>query len=257
MQIHILGALSGTEPFPNRNHTSWALELDNGSIYLFDAGENCSRTAYLSQMDLLSIKSIFISHPHYDHVAGLLNVFSTMQKMRAHYKDTTARNVDLFMPTAELLETFDAFTKVVGSYPFHTEINGQVLSDGGFFKNDDIMVEFRGNEHLAKAENGDFRSFSFRITAQDKVIVYSGDVRSPDEFADWSKNCDALLMESGHHHPWEVCGKWKADACQIGKVIFMHHGRDYINLPTQTAVATRKAWGKEVIFAEDDMKIIL
>ena len=139
MKIHILGALSGTEPFPNRNHTSWALELDNGSVYLFDAGENCSRTAYLSQMDLLSIKSIFISHPHYDHVGGLLNVFSTMQKMRAHYNDVSPRSVDLFMPTLELLETFDAFTQSVDSYPPHTEITGQVLSDGGFFKNDDII----------------------------------------------------------------------------------------------------------------------
>ena len=50
---------------------------------------------------------------------------------------------------------------------------------------------------------------SIRITAEDKVVVYSGDVRSPDEIADWSKNCDALLMESGHHHPWEVCARWK------------------------------------------------
>ena len=58
MKIRILGSLSGTEPFPNRNHTSWALELDNGNIYLFDAGENCSRTAYLAQMDMLQIKSI-------------------------------------------------------------------------------------------------------------------------------------------------------------------------------------------------------
>ena len=257
MKIHILGALSGTEPFPNRNHTSWALELDNGNIYLFDAGENCSRTAYLSQMDLMQIKTIFISHSHYDHLAGLINVFSTILKMRALYRDTQPRSIDIFMPEEKVWVGFNAFAESIGAYPLHTEINDHILSDGGFFKNDDIMVEFRGNEHVAKAENGDFRSFSFRITVGDKVIVYSGDVRSADEFADWSKECDVVLMESGHHHPWEVCEKWRNDNCRIGKVVFVHHGRDYINLPTQTAVATRRAWGRDVIFAEDDMIIEL
>lgn len=257
MKIHILGALSGTEPFPDRNHTSWALELDNGNIYLFDAGENCSRTAYLSQMDLMQIKTIFISHSHYDHLSGLTNVFSTIRKMRALYRDTQPRSIDIFMPEEKVWAGFNAFAESIEAYPLHTEINDHILSDGGFFKNDDIMVEFRGNEHVAKAENGDFRSFSFRITAGDKVIVYSGDVRSADEFADWSQKCDVVLMESGHHHPWEVCGKWRNDNCQIGTVVFVHHGRDYINLPTQTAVAARRAWGKDVIFAEDDMIIEL
>ena len=59
MKIRVLGSLSGTEPFPNRNHTSWVLELDNGSVYWFDAGENCSRTAYLAAVDILNVKDIF------------------------------------------------------------------------------------------------------------------------------------------------------------------------------------------------------
>ena len=72
-KIRFLGTCSGTEPFKNMHHTSFLIE-EKGKTYWFDAGENCSRLAFLQGVDMLSVSSIFISHPHIDHIGGLLNL---------------------------------------------------------------------------------------------------------------------------------------------------------------------------------------
>ena len=77
MKIHFLGTCAGTEPIPGRQHMSFVIE-SNGALYWFDAGEGCSRTAYLNGLDLMGVKAVFISHPHMDHTGGLANLIWTI-----------------------------------------------------------------------------------------------------------------------------------------------------------------------------------
>ncbi len=258
MKVHILGSLSGTEPFPNRHHTAWVLELDNGHLYWFDAGENCSHTAYLKGLDFFNIKALFISHPHSDHLEGLLNIFHIYRKMQYLENDlATSRTIQMFFPVENLWNIYRDLLYATGGCPPNLQLPDHLLSDGGCFENDEIKVEFLANTHIPVAPGEKLKSFSFRITAQDKVIVYSGDVGSAAEISDWSRQCDLILMESGHHHPWEVCAQWHADNCQINQIVFMHHGRDVLYWPTECKIRCRRAWGKEVIFAEDGMSFEL
>ena len=68
-----------------------------------------------------------------------------------------------------------------------------------------VRVEARANSHVAPRPSGEPRSYSFRITAEGKTILYSGDVGSIRELDGWTRRCDLLLMENGHHQPPEVC----------------------------------------------------
>ena len=129
------------------------------------------------------------------------------------------------------------------------------MTDGGKFENDEICIEFRGNRHIKTDPGEPLKSFSFRITAEGKTVIYSGDIADPDEIGDWSRKCDLILMESGHHHPWDVCKYWRENACDLKQVIFMHHGRDVLYMPTESKIRCRRELGKEVILAEDGMTV--
>ena len=110
MKIYVLGSCSGTEPMPDRHHTSVAIEI-NDRFYWFDAGENCAYTAHMMGLDVLKIKEIFISHGHMDHVGGLGNLLWTIYKMTYVTGNLPAYgDVNVHMPNDE---TFDGVLTIL------------------------------------------------------------------------------------------------------------------------------------------------
>ena len=83
--LKILGSCSGTEPMPERHHTSIVLTV-NDRNYFFDAGENCSYSSHLSGVDLTKTRAVFISHTHFDHIGGLMGLFWVIRKVSGFYK---------------------------------------------------------------------------------------------------------------------------------------------------------------------------
>lgn len=252
MRVHIFGTLSGTEPKAGRHHTSWALELDNGDLYWFDAGENGPRSAYLMGLDLFRLKAVFISHSHIDHTGGILNLFGVIHKMRGLTGDATPRKIDLYLPRPDiagpLMKLLDAFHCT----PAHTEIVSRTLNGGGVFDDGAVKVEFLANGHIRVPEGEKPESFSFRITSGGRTIISSGDVRSVEELVPWCRQgADLILMESGHHSPPLLCARWRELACPLKRIVFLHHGREYLNFPQETLRKCRNAWSGPVIFADD------
>ena len=88
MKLTFLGSCSGTEPMPDRFHTSYVIE-HGGGVYWFDAGEGCSYNAHLMGIDLLAIRSLCISHCDLDHVGGLVNLLGTIRKLEGRNDDPT------------------------------------------------------------------------------------------------------------------------------------------------------------------------
>lgn len=225
MKLYIFGSCSGTEPRPERHHTAMAFEI-NRRLYWFDAGENCSYTAHLMGVDLLSVTDIFISHPHMDHVGGLGNLLWNIRKLTTTTASPTRYgDVTVHVP---VMETFDGIISVLrnteGGYACSHKTIGKKITDGTLLKNDDIEVRAFHNLHMPANADG-WQSFSFTIEAEGKRMIYSGDLKRLDDIKELlCEGCDLLLMETGHHKAEDVCKKILNEGYPVASICFVHHG---------------------------------
>jgi len=251
MKIHIFGSCSGTEPMPNRHHTAWALEY-NGRLYWFDAGETCSHTAYLMGLDPRTIEAVFISHTHIDHVGGLANLFWTIRKLIWVDGRQPNHDFELYIPRLSTWETILAFMKNVESgFPNTFTINAhEITEDGVIFDNGEVRVEALHNRHIHT--EAPWYSYSYRITAGGKTVIYSGDVKSTSDLDPFLQDgCDLLLHETGHHSPEVPAAYIREKGYQVGRLAYLHHGRIILKDRDNAVEKIRSVWGDNFTVCDD------
>ena len=256
MKIHVFGTCAGTEPMPNRKHVSFAIERDN-KIYWFDAGEGCSYTAHLMGVDLLSIKSIFISHPHMDHIGGLGNLLWNIRKIDGMTgRELEGKQIEVYMPN---MDSWDGLMKLLknteGGFKCSFDIKANRIEDGIIYDRDGFKVSTIHNLHMQKTEDDRWQSFSFMIEADDKRIVYSGDIKSMDDISSLIDPCDILLVETGHHTVEYVCNYIKDEGKDVKKLAFIHNGRAIMDDVEGELKKAKSIFGEDVIITEDGMTI--
>lgn len=228
MKIHILGSCSGTEPMPGRHHTSFVLER-NGKLYWFDAGENCSYSAYLSGIDMMTTRKIIISHTHLDHVGGLFNLFGVLRKLESRGMPFKGDGVELLTPDLRLwTHTYALLTLTEGGFNPTFAVSAREFGDGVLFSEDGLTVTALHTHHLRHEDGEPWRAFGFLIEADGKRIVYTGDTGGYEDYAPLLP-CDLLLHETGHHNPVSVAENLLKQGQAPALLAFMHHGRAILN----------------------------
>ena len=229
LKLHFLGTCSGTEPFEGRNHVSFIVSAGNLN-YWFDAGENCSRSAYLSGIDLMKTRAVFISHPHYDHIGGLAGIMWNIRKVATYFgKKLCGEKIDVFVPKMESWDGILAMLKnTEGNFKCPYEINASLVRDGVVFEDENIKVTAFHNHHIQSEEGDGWLSYSYLIESDGKRIVFSGDVKNTDDLEELVKDgCDLLLMETGHHKISTVAEF--VNSRDIKRLFFIHHGLEILN----------------------------
>lgn len=263
MQLTFLGTCSGTEPMPDRKHTSFVIEHNN-DVYWFDAGEGCSYTAHLLGIDMLAIRALFISHTHLDHVGGLVNLLGTMRKLNGRNEDPlrslTGKTIPAFIPNLNVWN--GALTVLTGpakALNLEFNFNAQTYADGLIFDDGHIKVTALHNRHLGQPEPGDpWLSYSFGIETSTKRLVSSGDVKHVSEVVPLiGKGCDLFLMETGHHQVEDVCTYLMENDVPFGRLGFFHHGRAILANPQEECAKARSIIGDRVFIADDKMVVTL
>ncbi|MCH7517650.1 MAG: ribonuclease Z [Candidatus Dadabacteria bacterium] len=200
MKLTILG--SGTcIPNSKRGSSGYLLETPKSKI-LLDCGSGTTWKLEKIGIDYLEIDHIFFSHLHPDHTGDLVPfLFATK------YSHIKKREKPLFLWGGKGFNNFfKALKKAYGNWIVPVGLNFDELK-GGSDHFQDFKITATKTRHIES-------SLAYKIEAEGKSIVYSGDTDYSESLINLSVNTELLIIEcalpnelakiSGHLTPGEV-----------------------------------------------------
>jgi ribonuclease BN (tRNA processing enzyme) len=193
-RLILLGTAGGPTPKPNRAAPAQVIVVD-GAAYVIDCGNGVARQLVLAGVPLRSLRAIFVTHMHSDHVADL----GTLQWLA--WADNLTTPVDSYgpPPLTGMIEQFLAMNRVdietriadEGRPPLAPLMRGHDLNTPGPVMHDDrVRVTSALVNHPPMVP-----SFAYRFDCPDRSIVISGDTSASPALVALAKGADVLVHE--------------------------------------------------------------
>jgi ribonuclease BN (tRNA processing enzyme) len=198
-----LGTVAGPPPRPHRAQFSNLL-IVNGTLYVIDAGDGVARRIAKAGFNVRDVGTVFITHHHDDHTAGLGTLMSTA------WDNQRTKPINVYGPprTEELVKaavqyfTISAEIRIADggrTIPIEQLFFGHDVDPGVIYQDGNIKVTAIENTHFGfhkGAAAGKHKSYSYRFETPGRVIVFTSDTGPFAGLVDFAKGADLLVAEA-------------------------------------------------------------
>ena len=195
MKLITLGTSHG-DPTLTRFNSALVLQVGNTN-YLFEAGAPVNALMIRRDLPFASLKAVFVSHAHEDHIGGLPGLIKSLVK-----RPEPGQHTDIFLPEQLTIDGVMAFMQATHRLWPEELLSFSVISTGVIYQDENITVEAIPTLHMSN-ENMTFPSFAFVVTAENKRLVFTGDIsRTLKDLPLEALSTPAIcIMECQHYDP--------------------------------------------------------
>jgi ribonuclease BN (tRNA processing enzyme) len=201
-RVITLGTLAGPPPGAHRAQSSNLLTV-NETRYVIDAGDGVVRRLAKAGINIRDIGTIFLTHHHDDHTAGLGTLMSVAWDLNRTQPINVYGPPGTEMLVKAAVEYFRLSSEIRiadggRSVPIAKVFFGHDVGTGVVYQDKNIKVTAVENTHYDFHKGpaaGKFKSYSYRFEAADRVIVYTGDTGPNDAVTELANGADLLLAE--------------------------------------------------------------
>lgn len=195
MKIITLGTSHGDHT-RERFNSAVIVETEKGN-YLLDAGSPVTGSLARLGVKPQSLKAIFISHMHGDHVGDLPVLLKAMMK----YPEA-GQYTKLFLPESGVDAALGAWLNALHLKWPSSLVEVGTVAEGVIYDDGFLAAAALPTNHIKAIDGKSPGSFSFALNAGNKRIVYTGDLNA--DFKDFPESlvgggCDLLICETQHY----------------------------------------------------------
>jgi ribonuclease BN (tRNA processing enzyme) len=198
-----LGTSGGPPPRAGRAQSSNLLTV-KGTHYVVDAGDGVARRLAKAGINPRDVGTVFITHHHDDHTAGLGTLMSVA------WDNQRTKPINVYGPP----ETEALVKAAVQYYGISAEIRiadggrsvpiseifiGHDVGTGVIYQDANVKVTAVQNSHFdfhKGTASGKHKSYSYRFETPNRVIVFTGDTGASDAVTELAKGADLLVTET-------------------------------------------------------------
>ena len=206
-KLVMLGTGGGPLVRRSRSQPASLLQVD-GRIYLIDAGDGVSQKLVDSGYAPIDVSKIFLTHLHFDHVAGLASLIGF------NWVSNGGTPIDIYGPPGSKAYVDDALkylsipegviaAQTPNLKPIASLVVGHELDTGApatIYSDDKVRVTAVENSHFSTVDPskrvlGAKRSYSYRFDTPYRSFVFTGDTGPSEALEKLAHNADVLVCE--------------------------------------------------------------